>query len=64
LNEEIALAELEIHDTKIDELDLEGALNFAANSLSNAGELWIQCYSIKNKRFQRVPFFKSFGVRQ
>ena len=34
LNEEIALVELEIHDTKVDEMDLEAALNFATNALS------------------------------
>jgi DNA invertase Pin-like site-specific DNA recombinase len=43
LNEEIALAELEIHETRIDEMDLEAALNFATNALSNAAQFWIQC---------------------
>ena len=42
-NEEIALAELEIHETRINEMDLEEALNFATSALSNAAEFWIQC---------------------
>ena len=43
LNEEIALAELEIYDRKIEELDLEAALNFGVSALSNAAAFWNQC---------------------
>jgi len=56
LNEEIALAELEIHETRIDEMDLEAALNFATNALSNAAQFWIQCSPEQKQRFQRVLF--------
>jgi hypothetical protein len=34
LNEEITLTELEIYDTKLEELDLEAALNFAVSALT------------------------------
>lgn len=56
LNEEITLAELEIYDTKIEELDLEAALNFAVNALSNAAAFWNQCSPEQKPRFQRVLF--------
>jgi hypothetical protein len=39
LNEQIALVDLEIYDTKLEELDLEAALNVATEALSNAAEL-------------------------
>ena len=56
LNEDIALAELEIHETKIDGMDLEATLNFATNALSNGAEFWIQCSPDQKQRFQRVLF--------
>ncbi len=56
LNEEITLAELEIHDSKLEELDLEAALNFATNALGNAAAFWIQCSANQKQRFQKVLF--------
>ena len=56
LNEEITLTELEIYDTKIEELDLEAALNFAVSALSNAAAFWNQCSPEQKPRFQRVLF--------
>lgn len=56
LNEKITLAELEIYDTKIEELDLEAALNFAVSALSNAAAFWVQCSLEQKPRFQRVLF--------
>jgi site-specific DNA recombinase len=56
LNEEIALVDLEIYDTKLEELDLEAALNFAMNALSNAAQFWSQCSPDQKQRFQRVLF--------
>ncbi|HUS12508.1 MAG TPA: hypothetical protein VMZ30_18715 [Pyrinomonadaceae bacterium] len=57
VNEEITLTELEIHDSKLEELDLEAALNFAINALSNARAFWIQCSADQKQRFQRVLYF-------
>ena len=54
LNEEITLTELEIYDTKIEELDLEAALNFAVNAHSNAAAFWNQCSPEQKPRFERV----------
>ena len=56
LNEQIALSELEIYETKLEELDLEAALNFAMNALSNAASFWSQCSPEQKQRFQRVLF--------
>ena len=36
VNKQIAMVDLEIYDTKLEELDLETALNFATSALSNA----------------------------
>jgi len=56
VNEKITLAELEIHDSKLEELDLEAALNFATAALSNAAAFWNQCSADQKQRFQRVLF--------
>ena len=56
LNEEIALADLEIYDTKLEELNLEAALNFATSAVSNAALFWTQCSADQKQRFQRVLF--------
>jgi hypothetical protein len=52
----MTLTELEIYDTKIEELDLEAALNFAVSALSNAAAFWNQCSPEQKPRFQRVLF--------
>jgi hypothetical protein len=40
LNEQITLTELELYTRKLEELDLEAALNFAVSALSNAAAFW------------------------
>ena len=56
VNKQIAMVDLEIYDTKLEELDLETALNFATSALSNAALFWTQCSADQKYRFQRVPF--------
>jgi site-specific DNA recombinase len=56
VDEEITLAELEIYDTKIEELDLEAALNFAVRALGNAAAFWNQCLLNKNRDFSEYCF--------
>jgi hypothetical protein len=56
LIEEIALVELEIYETKLEELDVEAALNYATNALGNAAMFWTQCSADQKQRFQRVLF--------
>ena len=42
LNEAIALAEMELQDARIEELDVEAVLGFAEFVLLNSGWLWIE----------------------
>ena len=56
LNEEIVLPELEVYETKLEELDIEASLNFATSALSNAAMFWPQCSAKQKQRFQRVLF--------
>jgi hypothetical protein len=56
LNEEITLAELAAHDSKLEEIDIEASLNFATNALGNAAAVWIQCSADQKQRFQKVLF--------
>jgi len=37
IEDEIALAQLDAHDAKLEELDIEVELNYATNALRNAG---------------------------
>jgi hypothetical protein len=56
VREEIAIMELEIYDAKLDELDIEAALNFATNALSNAAQFWTRCTLDQKQRFQKILF--------
>ena len=56
LSEEITFSELEIYDTKLEELDLEASLNFAMSALSNAASFWIQCSPYQECCSQMVDF--------
>jgi hypothetical protein len=58
LNEQVALVELEIYETKLEGLDLEAALNFAMKALSNAASFWNQCSPEQKQTFQRILFPK------
>ena len=42
LTEELTIAELELHDARIDDLDVEGLLAFAEHLMSNLGTTWFQ----------------------
>ena len=56
LDDEVALAQIELHDATLEELDIEAALNYATNALSNAGKFWTQCSVDQKQTFQRVLF--------
>ncbi len=56
LNEQITLVELEIYETKLEELDIETSLNYATNALTNAATFWTQCSADQKQTFQRVLF--------
>ena len=56
LDEEITLTESALHDTRLDELDVEGLLVFAEYLLSNAGRLWTEASLEQKQRLQNVLF--------
>ena len=56
LNDEIALVQLEVYDARLEELDVEAALNYATNALRNAAKFWSQCSPDQKQTFQRVLF--------
>ncbi len=56
LENEIALIELDAYDAKLEELNVEAALNYATEALRNAGRFWIQCSAHQEQNFQRVLF--------
>jgi site-specific DNA recombinase len=56
LDEEIALAECALHDARLDELDVEGVLNFAEYFLGNAARLWVEASIEQKQRLQKLLF--------
>jgi hypothetical protein len=61
VREEIALAQLELEDARIEEIDVEGVLGFAEHLLTNAARLWQEATIEQRPRIQRVLFPE--GVR-
>jgi hypothetical protein len=58
LTEDITLAEMELHDASLDELDVEGVLNFAEHVLLNTSRLWVECSLEQKQRLQSILFPK------
>ncbi len=58
LREEHALAEMELNEARVDELDIEGVVNFAMNSVGDASRFWIEASLDQKQRFQRILFPK------
>ncbi len=56
LREERALAEMELHDATLEELDVEGILVFAEHVLTNASGLWSEASLDQKQRLQQVFF--------
>ena len=61
LREEIALAEMDAHAARLDELDVEAVLEFAEHAVLNAARLWTEFTLEQKQRFQNVLFPQ--GVR-
>jgi len=53
---EIALAQMALHDAKLEELDVAGLLDFAAHVLNHAGRLWLESPLDQKQRLQKVLF--------
>lgn len=56
IDEEIALAESALHDARLDELDVEGVLNFAEYVLGNSARLWTEASIEQKQRLQKLLF--------
>ena len=41
---------------RLEEPDIEAAINYATNALRNAAKFWIQCSADQKQNFQRVLF--------
>ena len=54
VEQDLALVRLELHETTIEELDIEGLLAFAEHLLSNASRLWTKLDLDQKRRFQRA----------
>jgi hypothetical protein len=61
LNEKITLAEMEEHDAKLEDYEIEAVLNFAEHVVLNAARLWTEFSSEQKQRLQKVLFPE--GVR-
>ena len=69
VEEELAIAELELHDARIEKLDIDGVLAFAEHLISNVGRIWIEASLEQRQRIQAalfpegIPFDgRSFGT--
>ena len=56
IRQDIALAEMEHHDTKPDALDVQGLLDYAEQTLLAPGRQWLDCSLDQRQRLQKVLF--------
>ena len=56
LNEKITLAEMDAHNSRLEELDVEAVLGFSEHILLNAARLWMELELEQKQRLQRVLF--------
>ena len=52
LREERVLAEMELNEARIDELDIEAAVNFATSVLDDTSRFWSTATLEQQRRFQ------------
>ena len=56
LREHLAVADLALHETQIDELDVEGLVNFAGYALEQAARLWLEASPRQKRSLQQALF--------
>jgi site-specific DNA recombinase len=56
VQEELTIAELELHDARIDHKDVEGVLNFAEYLMTNAARVWVEASLPQRQQIQRAIF--------
>jgi site-specific DNA recombinase len=56
LREQLALAEIELNDAVLDQLDIDGVLAFAEHVVTNAARVWIELDLVQKQRLQQTLF--------
>ncbi len=56
LREELALAEIDLQDARIEEVDIDGVLSFSEHVVGDAARLWIESNPDQKQRLQSVFF--------
>jgi hypothetical protein len=56
LNEVVTLAEMEAEDARLDQLDVEAAVEFAQYVLLNAARIWSESIPEQKQRLQKLIF--------
>jgi site-specific DNA recombinase len=56
LNEEMALAEIDEHDARVEEIDIHAAVSFGESMLLNAPRLWAESSFEQKQRLQQIIF--------
>lgn len=52
------MAEVSVHEARLDEIDIAGVVGFAEHVLENPARLWSESSSEQKQRFQKVLFPK------
>lgn len=63
MNVAIALAEIDQHDQRSEELDIEAVLDFAEKVSLDAPRLWLEANLDQRQRFQALLFPDGLEVR-
>jgi hypothetical protein len=58
LQEELTLAELELHEARIDQTDVEGVMGFAEYLLGNVARVWVEASLRHRQQIQQAIFPK------
>jgi site-specific DNA recombinase len=64
LNEALLMAEIDQHDERRDELDIEAVLDFAERVSLNASRLWLEASLDQRQRFQSFLFPEGLKVQE
>jgi hypothetical protein len=56
LQEDIALAELELHESRFNEFDVKGLLAFAEHLVTNVGNIWLDANLPQRQEIQSAVF--------
>jgi site-specific DNA recombinase len=56
LAQEIAAAELRLHDARLEEIDVEAVVDFACHLATNAGRLWLEASLEQKQRLHQALF--------